>query len=229
MFGAADPGQAISQLEAYYHEGRGERVEVMASALVDQLMAVKSRSDEVQEILVRALRILSAVLNSRGKYLQARSTISLLHKHRKKYFKSSGNYDSNLAASDYHLGGFIHANANKKSAAKKSFAKCEKLQPGHLAAALDVAEQCGYSKQLAKLYPSAGPVTSLNGSYVLQIGSNPPADARRVGNILGGETQRKIELEITEIMSQEQAADARMKAAVDSLVPTHDYHSYSTN
>ena len=30
-------------------------------------------------------------------------------------------------------------------------------------------------------------------------------------------------------MSQEQAADARMKAAVDSLVPTHDYHSYSTN
>ena len=97
MFGAADPGQAISQLEAYYHEGRGERVEVMASALVDQLMTVKSRSDEVQEILVRALRILSAVLNSRGKYLQARSTIGLLHKHRKKYFKSSGNYDSNLA------------------------------------------------------------------------------------------------------------------------------------
>ena len=69
----------------------------------------------------------------------------------------------------------------------------------------------------------------MNGGYVLQIGSNPPADARRVGNILGGETQRKIELEITEIMSQEQAADARMKAAVDSLVPTHDYHSYSTN
>ena len=63
----------------------------------------------------------------------------------------------------------------------------------------------------------------------MQIGSNPPADAKRVGLILGGETQRKIELEIAEIMSQEQVADARMKAAVDSLVPTHDYHSYSTN
>ena len=33
MFGAADPEQAISQLEAYHREGRGERAEVMASAL----------------------------------------------------------------------------------------------------------------------------------------------------------------------------------------------------
>ena len=44
MFGAADPEQAISQLEAYYREGRGERAEVMASALVDQLMAKKDRA-----------------------------------------------------------------------------------------------------------------------------------------------------------------------------------------
>ena len=40
----------------------------------------------------------------------------------------------------------------------------EKLQPGHLAAALDTAEQCGYHKTLAKLYPLAGPVISKNGS-----------------------------------------------------------------
>lgn len=229
MFGAADPAQAISQLEVYYQEGKGERVEVMASALVDQLIKLKPKDDTTQEILVRALRILSAILNKRGKYLQARSTISLLHKNRKKYSKMSGVVDNVLAASDYHLAGFIHSNANKKSAAKKSFLKCEKLQPGHLAAALDMAEQCGVSKQLAKLYPIAGSVKGGNGAYILQIGDNPPADARRVGNILGGNIQTKIETEIAVIISQEQAADARMKAAVDSLVPTHDYHSYSTN
>ena len=68
MFGAADPAQAISQLEVYYQEGKGERVEVMASALVDQLIKLKPKDDTTQEILVRALRILSAILNKRGKY-----------------------------------------------------------------------------------------------------------------------------------------------------------------
>ena len=65
MFGAADPEQAIAQLEAYYREGRGERAEVMASALVDQLMAQKDRDDDTQGILVKGLRILAGVFNSR--------------------------------------------------------------------------------------------------------------------------------------------------------------------
>ena len=70
MFGAADPEQAISQLEAYHREGRGERAEVMASALVDQLMAQKSRDDATQGILVKGLRYYqlysSAVRNTSG-------------------------------------------------------------------------------------------------------------------------------------------------------------------
>ena len=114
-------------------------------------------------------------------------------------------------------------------AAKKAFAKCEKLQPGHLAAALDVAEQCGYTKRLAKLYPLAGSVVSKNGAYILQIENRPAADAQRVGIVLGGEIQADIERQIAAIMSGEQAADAKLQAAVDSLVPTHDYHTYSTN
>jgi len=229
MFGAADPEQAISQLEAYHREGRGERAEVMASALVDQLMAQKNRDDDTQGILVKGLRILAAVLNSRGKYKRARITIGLLHKHRNKHGKSIGHHDLASAASDYHLAGFIHANAGKKGAAKKAFAKCEKLQPGHLAAALDAAEQCGYSKRLAKLYPLAGPVISKNGVYILEIEGRPAADAKRVGAVLGGDIQADIERQITAIMSGEQAANARLQAAVDSLVPTHDYHTYSTN
>jgi len=228
MFGATDPEQAIIQLEAYHREGRGERAEVMASALVDQLLAQKSRDDVTQGIMVKGMRILAAVLNSRGKYKRARIMIGLLHKHRNKHGKAVG-HDLVAAASDYHLAGFIHANAGKKGAAKKAFAKCEKLQPGHLAAALDVAEQCGYDKRLAKLYPLAGSVISKNGAFILEIEDRPAADAKRVGAVLGGEIQADIERQISAIMSGEQAANARLQAAVDSLVPTHDYHTYSTN
>ncbi|MDP6235907.1 MAG: hypothetical protein QF364_08705, partial [Candidatus Poseidoniaceae archaeon] len=95
--------------------------------------------------------------------------------------------------------------------------------------ALDAAEQCGYTKRLAKLYPLAGPVVSKNGVYVLQIENCPAADAKRVGVALGGEIQVDIEKQIAAIMSGEQAANAKLQAAVDSLVPTHDYHTYSTN
>ncbi|MAH90147.1 MAG: hypothetical protein CMA11_00075, partial [Euryarchaeota archaeon] len=196
----------------------------MASALVDQLISQKPRDDDTQGILVKGLRILAAVLNSRGKYKRARITIGLLHKHRNKHGKAVG-HDLVSGAADYHLAGFIHANAGKKGAAKKAFAKCEKMQPGHLAAALDAAEQCGYSKQLAKLYPLAGPVISKNGTYVLEIEGRPPGDARRIGSVLGGEIQADIERQIAAIMSGEQAANARLQAAVDSLVPAHDYHS----
>ena len=228
MFGAADPEQAISQLEAYHLEGRGERAEVMASALVEQLISQKSRDDNTQGILVKGLRILAAVLNSRSKYKRARITVGLLHKHRNKHGKAVG-HDFVVAAADYHLAGFIHANAGKKGAAKKAFSQCEKLQPGHLAAALDSAEQCGNPKRLAKLYPLAGPVISKNGAYILEIEGRPAADASRVGVVLGGDVQVDIERQIAAIMSGEQAANVRLQAAVDSLVPTHDYHTYSTN
>lgn len=228
MFGAANPDQAISQLEAYHREGRSERAEVMASALVDQLMAQKPRDDNTQYLLVRGLRILAAVLNSRGKYKRARTTIGILHKQRNILGKSTG-HDFVSAAADYHLAGFIHSNAGKKRAAVKAFSKCEKLQPGHIAAALDLAEQCGNKKTLAKLVPLAGPVISKNGAFILEIESRPAADARRVGEVLGGNVQSDIEAQIAAIISGEQAANARLQAAVDSLVPAHDYHEYSSN
>ena len=60
----------------------------MASALVDQLIALKDRDDDTQGILVKGLRILAGVLNSRGKYKRARTTIGLLHKHRNKHGKA---------------------------------------------------------------------------------------------------------------------------------------------
>ena len=93
MFGTTDPELAISQLEAYHREGRGERAEVMASALVDQLISQKSRDDKTQGLLVKGLRILAAVLNSRAKYKRARITIALVHKHRNKHGKAVGGGD----------------------------------------------------------------------------------------------------------------------------------------
>ena len=191
-------------------------------------MAQKPRDDATQDFLVRGLRILAAVLNSRAKYKRARTTIAILHKQRNILGKSLG-HDFVTAAADYHLAGFIHSNAGKKRAAAKAFAKCEKLQPGHIAAALDLAEQCGNTKTLVKLVPIAGPVISKNGAFVLEIESRPPADARRIGQILGGDVQSSIESQISAIISGEQAANARLQAAVDSLVPEHDYHEYSSN
>ena len=228
MFGAADPNQAIQQLEAYHAEGRSERAEVMASALVDQLMAKKSRDDSTQEILIKGLRILAKVLNSRGKKKRARTTIKILHKERNRLAKKHGQ-NMEEASEDYRLAGFIHANSGKNGAAKRAFSKAEKFLPGHLASALDMAEQCGATKILRKLYPLAGPVISKNGVYVLEIEGRPCADAMRVGSVLGGDIEEEINRQISAIAAGEQAANARLQAAMDSLVPTHDYHTYSTN
>ena len=228
MFGAADPEQAIAQLDAYHREGRWERCEVMASSLVDQLMANRARNDAAQDILVRGLRILAGVLNSREKFKRARTTIKILHKERNRLGKSVG-HDFITAASDYHLAGFIHSNSGKKRAAKKAFAKCEKLQPGHLASALDSAELCGDLKRLKKLVPLAGPVILRNDSFILEIEGGVPADAGRIAAVLGGEVGDDINKQIAAITAGEQAANQRLQAAMDSLVPTHDYHTYSTN
>ena len=64
------------------------------------------------------------------------------------------------------------------------------------------------------------------GPIFLKSKGRPPADAKRVGVALGGDIQVDIERQISAIMAGEQAANARLQAAVDSLVPTHDYHTY---
>ena len=51
----------------------------------------------------------------------------------------------------------------------------------------------------------------------------PKMDDNELGSVIRSEIQQAQNYFETEF------ADARMKAAVDSLVPTHDYHSYSTN
>ena len=103
------------------------------------------------------------------------------------------------------------------------------MQPGHLASALDSAELCGDLKRLKKLVPLAGPVILRNDSFILEIEGGVPADAGRIAAVLGGEVGDDINKQIAAITAGEQAANQRLQAAMDSLVPTHDYHTYSTN
>ena len=228
MFGASNPQQALHQLENYHREGRLERAEVLASDMTDRLMMLKERDGDTQTALVKGLRLLSSILNDRSKFKRAQLTVKLLHKQRNRLGKMVG-HDLVQAAEDYRLAGCINANYGKKGAAKRAFAKCEKMQPGHLAAALEAAELTGFTKRLVKLFPSAGPVIKSGDTFVFQPANRPAADARRIAVVLGGEVQSEIERQIAAIESGEQAANARLQAAVDSLVPTHDYHSYSSN
>ena len=228
MFGASDPNQALLQLESYHREGRLELAEVMASDMTDRLMSRNDRDDAAQAILVKGLRILAGILHTREKYKRARITIGTLHKHRNRLGKAVG-HDFAQAAEDYRLAGCIHAAAGKNGAAKRAFKRCQKLQSGHLAAALDAAENCGNIKALAKMLSKAGPVIRANGIFVFQIQNRPDADARRIAMVLGGETQSDIERQIAAIEAGEQAANVRLQAAMDKLTPKHDYHSYSKN
>lgn len=228
MFGASDPNQALLQLESYHREGRLELAEVMASDMTDRLMSQKDRTDADQAILVRGLRILAGILHTRNKLKRAQITIGTLHKHRNRLGKAVG-HDLAQAAEDYRLAGCIHAAAGKKGAAKRAFKRCQKLQSGHLAAALDSAENCGDIKALVKILSKAGPVIRANGNFVFQIQNRPDADARRIAMVIGGETQSDIERQIAAIEAGEQAANVRLQAAMDKLTPKHDYYSYSKN
>mgnify|MGYP001347959011 CR=1 FL=1 len=131
MFGASNPQQALHQLENYHREGRLERAEVLASDMTDRLMMLKERDGDTQTALVKGLRLLSSILNDRSKFKRAQLTVKLLHKQRNKLGKMVG-HDLVQAAEDYRLAGCINANYGKKGAAKRAFAKCEKMQPGRL-------------------------------------------------------------------------------------------------
>jgi len=228
MFGASDPNQALLQLESYHREARLELAELMASDMTDRQMSRKDRNDADNAILVKGLRILAGILHTREKYKRARITIGALHKHRNRLGKVIG-HDLAQAAEDYRLAGCIHAAAGKKGAAKRAFKRCQKLQSGHLAAALDLAENCGNVKVLVKMLSKAGPVIRANGNFVFQIQNRPDADARRIAMVIGGEIQADIERQIMAIEAGEQAANMRLQSAMDKLTPKHDYHSYSKN
>ncbi len=231
MFGSGDPDQVLHQLEHYHQEGRDELAEVMSSDLTEKLLMRKDRDEKDQQVLVKGLIILAQILHSRGKYKRARATVRLIHNERRTLNKKTRQVDPLTLAEDYRLAGKIHAAAGKKSAAKKAFRKCQRQAPGHIAAALEAVETIGPVKGLIKTLndasSAAGPVMMRNEYFILEPEGLPPADARRVATALNNEESVRINAEIQAITTGEQAANAKLAAAIDTLKPTMDYHSYS--
>jgi hypothetical protein len=230
MFGSGDPDQVLHQLQRYHQEGRDELAEVMSSDLTEKLLMRKNRDDKDQEVLVKGLIILAQIQYSRNKFKRARATVRLLHSERRTLNKKMQQVDALTLAEDYRLAGKIHAAAGKTSAAKKAFAKCQRQAPGHLAAALEAVEAIGATKGLVKTLNSissaAGPVLLRGEQFILEPEGMPPADANRVAAALNNEQTVRINAEIQAITAGEQAANARLAAAIDTLKPTMDYHSY---
>jgi hypothetical protein len=231
MFGSGDSAQVLHQLERYHQEGRDELAEVMSSDLTEKLSARKDRDEKTQEVLVKGLIILAKILHSRSKYKRARATVIILHKERRVLNKQYRQVDALTLAEDYRLAGKIHAAAGKKSAAKKAYAKCQRQAPGHIAAALEAVEAIGPTKGLLKTLNAAsnaaGPVLMRGEYFILEPVGLPPADAMRVAAALNNEQTTRINAEIQAITAGEQAANARLAAAIDTLKPTMDYHAYS--
>jgi len=231
MFGSGDPGQVLHQLERYHQEGRDELAEVMSSDLTEKLIVRKDRDEQDQEVLVKGLIILAQILYTRNKYKRARATVRLLHNERRTLNKKYRQVDPLTLAEDYRLAGKIHAAAGKNSAAKKAFGKCQRQAPGHIAAALEAVETIGPTKGLLKTLnaasSAAGPVLLRGEYFILEPEGLPPADAKRVAAVLNNEQTVRINAEIQAITAGEQAANARLAAAIDTLKPTMDYHSYS--
>jgi hypothetical protein len=250
MFGMNDPAQTLLQLERYIHDGRMEMSEVMAMQFTEMFLARKKRSTEDQIMLVKGLRILCDVLVSRGKGARAVASVNILLKERAKLVKTLRNGAPQLLeqmtpeAEDQHRAGNVLASGGKQRAARKAYAKAEKLAPGNLAAALDACRYIGYEAKLidrlATTCEAAGPVIYTGGVFMLEPIGNKSVDASQVAEALLGAVPhgignsslcaaqaQRIEDEKTAILQGEAAANARLQSALDSLTPKHDYYEYS--
>ena len=190
MFGMNDPAQTLLQLERYILDGRMEMSEVMAMQFTEMFLARKKRSTEDQIMLVKGLRILCDVLVARGKGARAVASVNILLKERAKLVKTLRNGAPQLLeqmtpeAEDQHRAGNVLASGGKQRAARKAYAKAEKLAPGNLAAALDACRYIGYEAKLidrlATTCEAAGPVIYTGGVFMLEPVGNKSVDASRL-------------------------------------------------
>lgn len=115
---------------------------------------------------------------------------------------------------------------------------------GHLTLRGDLRGAGSAGRALAKALDAAGPVTRVGATFELRPeGVDPqPLTALR-GDLVTwlepghglpakaavalGLAVKEIERQIAAIESGEQAANARLQAAIDTLQPVHDYHAYS--
>ena len=249
MFGMDDPAQTLIQLERYILDGRMEMSEVMATQFTEMFLLRKKRTADEQIMLVKGLRILCDVLLARGKADRAVASVGLLLKERKKLVKTLRTgaphllEQMTLEAEDVHRAANAYAAAGKTRAARKAYAKAEKLAPGNLASALDACRHVGYEAKLidrlASTSASSGHVIYADSSFTLRPPASKQVDAEQVRQALLGAVPHgignaalcaseaeRIKNEMDAILSGEAAANAQLQSALDAMKPKHDYYEY---
>ena len=248
MFGMQDPSQTLLQIERYIAEGRLEISEVMATQFCELMLATKKREPQQRIFLLKGLRLLCDVYLLRGKSAQSMKSISRMHAERKLLTKVLQRHAPEMLASmrpeheDHLRAGKLYAAAGKKKAAVKSFSRCEKLSPGHLAAALSAVEAMPTATHVQRLLTAielAGDVILSNGQFQLQPHTSQVVSLDEVLQSLmkccdtvpaQATACRAAHSQLIEqqsaIRAGEQAANARLQSALDSLQPKHDYYQY---
>lgn len=248
MFGMQDPSQTLLQIERYMAEGRLELSEVMATQFCDLMLSNKKRDPQQQIFLLKGLRLMCDVYLLRNKADQSMKAIKRMHGERKALVKVLEKHAPQMLATmqpeheDHLRAGRLLAAAGKTKAAAKAFARCEKLAPGHLAAAQAAVEAQPTKAHVQRLLAAielAGNVISTNGRFVLQPTASPEVELERVvatlktaASTVSGlassceQMAQKLQSQQTAIMAGEQAANARLQSALDSLQPKHDYYQY---
>lgn len=248
MFGMQDPSQTLHQIERYMQEGRLELSEVMATQFCDMMLAKKKRDPQQQIFLLKGLRLMCDVYLMRDKADQSMASIKRMHSERKALVKILQKHAPQMLEAmqpeheDHLRAGRLYAAAGKQRAASKAFAKCEKLSPGHLAAAhtaADLMPTKAHVDRLLAAVSAAGDVIHANGVFELQPTASPPVALETVLNSLRHASASqpgkaptcqaeitRLEGQRTAILAGEQAANARLQSALDSLQPKHDYYQY---
>jgi hypothetical protein len=185
-----------------------------------------------------------------------KSRVRHMKRAKKEGFDDLGAAAASHAAADEILFGQIFIGQGKSGKAVKRFGIAIKLDGDDLepfilrleaveSAKGNLKKQDKNARALAKRIESAGPVNRLDGVMVLQPREHgPKSDALRLITAMTrfiapnsglNETtrtrltvcQKALESQIQSIESGEQAANARLAAAVEKLQPSMDYHSYS--
>ena len=247
MFGMQDPSQTLLQIERYMAEGRLELSEVMATQFCDLMLSNKKRDPQQQIFLLKGLRLMCDVYLLRDKADQSMKAIKRMHGERKALMKVLEKHAPHMLSSmqpeheDHLRAGRLYAAAGKTKAAAKAFARCEKLAPGHLAAAKAAVETSPNKAHILRFLAAiqaAGDVIQANGIFELQPAGSPAVRLDEVLTALsacsqssshGGlcsEAIQRLQTQKAAILAGEQAANARLQSALDSLQPKHDYYQY---
>ena len=248
MFGMQDPSQTLLQIERYVQEGRLELSEVMATQFCDMMLGRKKREPQDQIFLLKGLRLMCDIYLMRGKADQSAATIKRMHGERKALVKVLQRHAPQMLASmqpeheDHLRAGRLWAAAGKKRKAVKAFATCERLMPGHLAAAqaaIEAVPNKAHAERFLNAVATSGDVIQANGVFQLEPRGSPAVLLHDVLTTLHhaasavpshGERfqaeRTRLEGQQAAIIAGEQAANARLQTALDSLQPKHDYYQY---